>query len=313
MIEYPHNFSHAIMFHHFYDEKHPKGQGAINSEEFEQILDWLNNHYLINDAPEYLEKLLNNDLHETDICLSFDDALLCQYDIALPILNKKDIKAFFFVYSSPFGGDPDYLEIFRYFRTVVFEDMEDFYECFFKEFKKSKYVSGQNFKNIMPTEYLDEFSFYSFNDRLFRYLRDEVLKPKNYKKLMMEIMDKKEFNVNEVPDILWLSNEHLKEIENNGHIIGLHSNSHPMKINDLDVLEQKEEYKKNVTHLRSILNQDIISMSHPCGNYDSNTLKILQDLGIKIGFRSNTSIESIKSNLEIPREDHANILKLIQK
>ena len=54
-------------------------------------------------------------------------------------------------------------------------------------------------------------------------------------------------------------------------------------------------------------------MSHPFGNYDSNTLKILQDLGIKIGFRSNTSIKEIKSNLEIPREDHANILKIIQK
>ena len=50
-------------------------------------------------------------------------------------------------------------------------------------------------------------------------------------------------------------------------------------------------------------------MSHPCGNYDSNTLKDSSRLGIKIGFRSNTSMQSIKSNLEIPREDHANILK----
>ena len=313
MTQYPHDFSHAVMFHHFHDEKHPKGQGAICSEEFEQILDWLSDHYQINDAHAYLEKVLNNNLHKTDICLSFDDALLCQYDIALPVLKRKDIKAFFFVYSSPFGGNPDYLEIFRYFRTIAFEDMEDFYDYFFREFKKSKYVSSPNFKNIMPIDYLDEFSFYSFNDKLFRYLRDEVLKPNNYKKLMMKIMDKKEFNVKEVPNILWLSNNHLKEIENSGHIIGLHSNSHPMKIDDLDILEQKEEYQKNVNHLRSILNQDIISMSHPCGNYDSNTLKILQDLGIKIGFRSNTSIESIKSNLEIPREDHANILKVIQK
>ena len=100
MIEYPHNFSHAVMFHHFHDKIHPNGQGAISSEEFEQILNWLDNHYLINDAHVYIEKALNNDLHKSDICLSFDDALLCQYDIALPILQKKAIKAFFFVYSS---------------------------------------------------------------------------------------------------------------------------------------------------------------------------------------------------------------------
>ena len=313
MTEFPNNFSHAVMFHHFYDEKHPKGQGAISGEEFEQILDWLSNYYLINDAHVYLKKVLNNNLHKTDICLSFDDALLCQYDVALPILKKKAIKAFFFVYSSPFGGDPDYLEIFRYFRTVAFEDMDDFYNCFFSEFKQSGYASNPNFENTIPNDYLNEFSFYSFNDKLFRFLRDEVLKPNNYKKLMIEIMNKKEFNMKEVKNILWLSNKHLREIESDGHIIGLHSNSHPTKIDDLDIQAQKEEYKKNANHLKSILDQDIISMSHPCGNYDSNTLKILQDLGIKIGFRSNTSIKEIKSNLEIPREDHANILKIIQK
>ena len=313
MTELPNNFSHAVMFHHFYDKEHPKGQGAISGEEFEQILDWLSNYYLINDAHVYLEKVLNNNLHKTDICLSFDDALLCQYDVALPILKKKAIKAFFFVYSSPFGGDPDYLEIFRYFRTVAFEDMDDFYNCFFSEFKQSGFASNPNIENTIPTDYLDDFSFYSFNDKLFRFLRDEVLKPNRYKKLMMEIMNKKEFNIKEVKNTLWLSNKHLKEIESDGHIIGLHSNSHPTKIDDLDIQAQKEEYKKNANHLKSILDQEIISMSHPCGNYDSNTLKILQDLGIKIGFRSNTSIKEIKSNLEIPREDHANILKIIQK
>ena len=32
MTELPNNFSHAVMFHHFYDEKHLKGQGAISGE-----------------------------------------------------------------------------------------------------------------------------------------------------------------------------------------------------------------------------------------------------------------------------------------
>ena len=78
----------------------------------------------------------------------------------------------------------------------------------------------------------------------------------------MEIMNKKEFNIKEVKNTLWLSNKHLKEIESDGHIIGLHSNSHPTKIDDLDIQAQKEEYK-NANHLKSILDQDIISMSHP--------------------------------------------------
>ena len=50
-------------------------------------------------------------------------------------------------------------------------------------------------------------------------------------------------------------------------------------------------------------------MSHPCGEYNETTLPLLDSLGIKIGFRSNMSVRSIKSSLEIPREDHANVLK----
>ena len=53
-------------------------------------------------------------------------------------------------------------------------------------------------------------------------------------------------------------------------------------------------------------------MSHPCGNYNENILSYLGSLGIKIGFRSSMNVRSIKSSLEIPREDHANILMLMK-
>ena len=53
-------------------------------------------------------------------------------------------------------------------------------------------------------------------------------------------------------------------------------------------------------------------MSRPCGNYNNNSLKVLKKIGIKIGFRSNLIIKKIKSNLEVPREDHANLLKRLK-
>ena len=57
-------------------------------------------------------------------------------------------------------------------------------------------------------------------------------------------------------------------------------------------------------------------MSHPCGSYNENTLKVLDDLGIKLGFKQFMSIEKNKgmtklnnSNLEIARKDHSEVLK----
>ena len=29
----------ALMFHHFYSDSHPKGQGAISADQFEKIID----------------------------------------------------------------------------------------------------------------------------------------------------------------------------------------------------------------------------------------------------------------------------------
>ena len=69
-------------------------------------------------------------------------------------------------------------------------------------------------------------------------------------------------------------------------------------------------FEKNMQNLESILGlRSVDSMSHPCGNYNEDTLNILRKMGIKIGFRSSISTAEIKSDLEIPREDHANILK----
>ena len=62
--------------------------------------------------------------------------------------------------------------------------------------------------------------------------------------------------------------------------------------------------------------RDINSMSHPSGNYSEETLRILNDLDIKLGFRDNMFIEkgmkSINnSSLEIARSNHAEILKMV--
>ena len=80
-------------------------------------------------------------------------------------------------------------------------------------------------------------------------------------------------------------------------------------IQDLDILEQKQEYIQNLKILNSILNIQFKAMSHPCGRYNTQTLQILRKLGVKIGFRSTMSKIRNQSTLEIPRNDHMNVLR----
>ena len=104
---------YSAMFHHFHDDFHLPAQGSLSASDFDLMISWLSDRYDILDAQEYKSKFLSRTLKNTDICLSFDDALKCQYDIALPVLRKNNISAFFFVYSSAFSDNPDFLEIFR--------------------------------------------------------------------------------------------------------------------------------------------------------------------------------------------------------
>ena len=59
-------------------------------------------------------------------------------------------------------------------------------------------------------------------------------------------------------------------------------------------------------------------MSHPCGSYNNDTLRVLDELGIELGFKQFMSVEREKgmkkinnSNLEIAKEYHSEIIRRI--
>ena len=118
-----------------------------------------------------------------------------------------------------------------------------------------------------------------------------------------------------------MSEFHLNKLNELGHLIGLHSHSHPFLLEDLPYNEQKKEYENNISILSEILNVDknnIKYMSHPNGSYNDDTLKILQELKIELGFKQIMTIEPEKgmrkinnSSLEIARQDHAKIIKMM--
>jgi peptidoglycan/xylan/chitin deacetylase (PgdA/CDA1 family) len=247
--------------------------------------------------------------------LTFDDSLLCQYDIAAPVLESVGIKAFFNVYSSAFSGNPDPLEIFRYFRTVAFDSIEEFYLSFFDHLRNSKlelYKKGS--KSFQKnSSYLDQFPFYSVEDKMFRFFRDRILGKENYNILMQELILEMNFDVSQIPEKVFMSTDQLIDLRNSGHRIGLHSDSHPTEMASLPREEQHLEYTKNYNFIQSILGVDADSMAHPCGSYSEETIRILREIGVRIGFGSSMNANKWGTEFEIPREDHMTIRSMVTK
>ena len=140
------------MFHHFHDDGiHKKSQGSIDKDDFYKMINFIGKNNIL-DAEIFFEKLKNKKLKETEVCITFDDALKCQIDIALPVLEELKIKSFFFVYTSVFEQKPDNLEIFRYFRVNYFKNINEFYK-----YLKVKYFFSKLLIILILSKYFFEF------------------------------------------------------------------------------------------------------------------------------------------------------------
>ena len=306
---------YSAMFHHFHDDdKYPnsKGGGSISATDFHSIIDYMDENYNLITPNEFTQKVVNKSIKEFDVCLTFDDGLKSQFDVIYPELEKRKLKAFFFVYSGAFSKNPPLLEWFRDFRLFFFKNINEYYELFFEIIQSNHSEEYSTFlKNYKP-DYLSNYSFYTINDRKYRFLRDMVLKDK-YFDVVLSLMKEKDYSISSRKEYLFMSTDNIKKLHESGHSIGLHSHNHPTSLQRLSYKNQLEEYTKNYEFINSITNEKITSMSHPLGNYNNDTLKILKKLEIKVGFRDSLFPSSIKSALEIPREDHTNIIKVIRK
>lgn len=312
-MAYPKKIPHGIMFHHFHGKKYPGSQGSISGDDFKTILSYVGLERILSPV-EWLERLAKNKLKPEDICLTFDDGLSSQFQIALPILDQYGIKAFWFVYSGVFEGQLENLEIYRSFRTRYFKNIDDFYQLFFK--KVVEYGIRTDVAEEIIKEQRELYSFYSINDIRFRFLRDKILGKEKYEKLMDSLLEEYSVAKQDLSKGLWIANKDLKYLSARGHFVGLHTYSHPTALADLSFGEQFEEYEKNYSHIKRVCEEGPITMSHPCNSYNEDTLQILKQLGIRCGFRSNTFPRQEggilnTNNLEIAREDHANIMKAL--
>jgi peptidoglycan/xylan/chitin deacetylase (PgdA/CDA1 family) len=314
------NFYHGIMFHHFHDSGvHTKGQGSISKDDFKKLIKFIGRKNIL-DANIFFTKMKENKLKENEVCFTFDDSIKSQIDVALPVLEEFKIKSFFFVYTSIFEEKPPNLESFRYFRMNYFNSVDDFYVNFYKTLDKdlTKFFTD-NDEIIKNKKKL--FLHYSIEDIKFRLVRDFFLTKNDYENIMFSMMSEKNFEPKKFYPILFFNKKDLIKLDNLGHLIGLHTHSHPTKLEKFDYDTQKNEYKKCISIIANVLSkpQEYLKwMSHPCGSYNNDTLKILEELGVELGFKQMMTHEpqrgmrSINNSfLEIARQDHADIMKMM--
>ena len=303
----------GLMFHHFHDGiKHKRSEGSISKSQFKKIL--LNFKRNIVTPEEFINQISTNKKKEKKmICLTFDDGIKSQVDIALEVLDELKLKGFFFTNTFQYENKISMLECCRYFRNNYFSNIEEFYELFLTNLKnnfsekKINFFLKTNKKYIVKQKKIA--SFYSYKDLEFRLLRDFFLNKEQYNKQLIELFNLKGFKYKKKSNKLHFSKADLRILSYNKHEIGLHSHSHPIPITDLPLKDLKNEYNKNYLILKKIIKRDILSMSHPNGYFSNNCKTVLKNLGVKVGFGTAKANSKKKLNLfNIPRIDHTYLI-----
>ena len=293
-----------ILFHHFHAVgERPVGSGSTTIDRLKEIIEDIGRHNIVN-ARKWKDNLINDELFFENVCFTFDDSIRSQVDVALPILDEYDIKAFWFIPSSPYTGGVIHFEIVRYFFNFYFENFNQFFYVFMRYLNLGPLENNdwRQINEFVPKNYLREYPFYSENERIYRFIRDDILGAEKHNKMIETMISDYGISVNELKEMLWIKEDDIVRLSNEGHVIGLHSFSHPLNFSKLGYQEQKLEYERNFLHLTELLGDSPDTMAHPSGSYNQHTLAILRELGVKIGFTDNCDRRDL-SNLELPRID----------
>jgi peptidoglycan/xylan/chitin deacetylase (PgdA/CDA1 family) len=294
----------GIILHHFVGTGHPMIQGALSAEDLDRFLIQVGRDNIL-DPGDWIAAREAGRLLPNQYCLTFDDALRSQIDIALPVVEAHGIKAFFFVYSSIFEGKVEEFEVYRYFKNLYYSHVHDFYPEFYDHVGR---VTGRDdiafqIRRQDACSWLSQYPFYTLEDRQFRFVRDRLLSKDEYDATMASVMASHGVTVADLAGGIWMDDESVRRLVAGGHVIGLHSHTHPTNMDLLHPDHQKDEYDRNIRHLTSLLGHKPDTMAHPSGSYSQDTLDILRYFGIRIGFRSDASVGG-GSLLELPRLDY---------
>ena len=302
--------AHGIMFHHFHGKNHIECQGSLSAEKLEEILEFYKEQgYRIISAEEFQDKCIHNKIKENEVVLTFDDALKCQYDIAYPVLQQRGLTAYWFIYTSPICGVLEKLEVYHHFRFSKFRSVEEFYSAFFELISEDIDITKYD---VDFSKYLPNSPFYTFNDRKFRYIRDQILGEEKFHVYMDQMLRNYNYDPEKYKDVLWMKREEIKVLSETGNVIGLHSHTHPTKIASYTKEEQLQEYALCKKYLEEITGTAIEAVSYPCNSYNEDTEGIMNMLGIQIGFCADMS-KPFENKLFIPREDSANIIRKMKE
>lgn len=284
----------VYMFHYVLEEDKYHHFDAKIFEE--HVREWAESNRIIN-MDQFKKMIYNKDLENDKILLTFDDGTVDHYDVVYPILKKYGVSGIFFISSNVLRRKIlDVQKIHALLREINFEDLNKKFNSILSEMNLTYECDQKN--NTYDSK--DE----KFLKQMLQYRLIKTQRKKVINRLIKYFKIKIKF------DKIYLNKKKIIEMKKNGMYFGIHTVNH-IRLSLLSRENQIKEIKKCKKDILSarIIDDETLIFSYPYGDYNHETIKILQELGIDLAFTVQEGVitgESCKSI--IPRVDCKKIL-----
>ena len=309
----------VIMYHfvhHESDDSVYRGIPGLTAQEFDKQLDFLcKDHEPIshNDLKEYFS---NPGYKLPDKCfyITFDEGLKQQFTNAIPVLNKYQIGASFFIPTMPLQDRKISLvekqrvcqyTCFSTYRSFLDNFMESLFHLYPQLESEQLYPTEENIN--AQKDYLGEFEFYSNEERFYRKVRNDYLSTEIFEAVINKIFLSKYGSESEFIDRYYMTWEEIRNAESLNMVIGGHSHSHPM-LEKLPIADMKNEIDLSLSILNENLKGKVDTYAYPYGTYNQSVSNYLKDVGIIYSFATgNRDNENPIDPYEIMRIDESSL------
>lgn len=257
---------------------------AIHPRQFLKQISFLNKQFEIVNLESFLIKKQTFTSKKPLASIVFDDGYIDIRDYAIPILGRFDIKPSIYVVSNCIDeGQVIWTYLFDYVfqntrKTNLLINLEGKSISYNWPNKKDKFTTAKNLKIVLKKTNIE-----------------------NRVRLLNEIVE--QFSDVEYPKSPYLNWQDLRDLQNEGVIIGSHSANHELldQIEDMNLLEYELKHSRN--RIKEELGQFPETISYPNGNYNDTVQDFAKKVGYKFGLAVNQKKydPSVDGLYEIPR------------
>ena len=267
----------TFIFHRVLSEKKPLLGGEPDREEFDRVLSWITGQYIVLCPLEACERLSKRDLPSRAATITFDDGYMDNHQNAMPLLQKHKVTACFFVATGFTGAG-------AMFNDRVIDAI------------------GGAAQSSLNIPWLDQAPIDLGSDQNRRVAIDRILSavkslpPSERSERVNEIVY--QCGSESVADLM-MNESQIKDLVNQGMIVGGHTRTHPI-LRSVDDETAQREISDGYHDIKDMTGIDPMLFAYPNGrpglDFSPRHMEMVSRADYKYAFTTQSGVADYQSS-----------------